>query len=99
MADGIEEFFNWHAGRPTEGRPEVGGSVHLHCTDAEGEWTITRIAGGIIDYERAHTMGDAAVKGEANALLLWLWRRNGPSVEVFGDTDVAQRLQDYSNLG
>ncbi len=97
-SDGIEEFFNWHAGRPVQGTPEVGGSVHLHCTDTEGEWTVTNMAGDNVDYERAHTKGDAAVKGEANALLLWLWRRNGASVEIFGDTDIAQRLQNYSNL-
>jgi len=92
-SDGIDEFLMWHAHSRLNDSPKVGGSVHLHCTDADGEWTITNPDSDNMKFDRTHTKSDAAIKGEANALLLWVWRRPGPRVEIFGDTAVAERFQ------
>ena len=37
---------------------------------------------------REHAKGDAAIRGQAEELLLWIWGRPG-QVELFGDADVA----------
>ncbi|MFV1991846.1 MAG: maleylpyruvate isomerase family mycothiol-dependent enzyme [Acidimicrobiales bacterium] len=92
-SDGIDEFLMWHAHSRLNDSPNVGGSVHLHCTDADGEWTITNPDSGNMKFDRTHEKSDTAIKGEANALLLWVWRRPGPPVEIFGDTAVAERFQ------
>jgi uncharacterized protein (TIGR03083 family) len=73
--DGVDEFLDFFVVQP------VTASVHLHCTDAEGEWLL-----GPDGLQRAHAKGDAAVRGPAADLLLVLWRRRPPSsVEVLGD--------------
>lgn len=66
------------------------GTLHLHATDAEGEWWI--------DFDepepsasREHKKADTAVRGPASGLYLWLWNRQSPSeasLEVFGPQDV-----------
>ena len=38
-SDGIDEFLHHFLGGPTGSEP-IGGSVHLHCTDVAGEWTL-----------------------------------------------------------
>jgi uncharacterized protein (TIGR03083 family) len=110
-ADGIDEFLMWFAGRRvSEGALPVGGSVHLHCTDthvdhgsteraaANGEWLVTRLDESGIEFTREHAKGDAAVRGTANNLLLWLWRREGGPVEILGDTAVAERFRAFPDL-
>jgi hypothetical protein len=37
-----------------------------------------------------HGKGDAAIRGPASALVLWLWGRPTPGVEIFGDQAVAE---------
>ena len=102
-ADGIDEFLMWFAARRvTDGAAPVGGSVHLHCTDngsaANGEWLVTRVDETGIDFTREHAKGDAAVRGRANDLLLWLWRRDAGAVEVLGDAGVADRFRAFPAL-
>ena len=66
----------------------LAGSVHLHCTDADGEWLITRDATAL---ERRHDKGDCAIRGTAEALL-GLVRGSGSlaGLEVLGETGVAE---------
>lgn len=112
-ADGIDEFLMWFAARrPAAGAAPVGGSVHLHCTDTDehiaegaddrsqvgGEWLVSRLDADGIEFSREHAKGDAAVRGRANDLLLWLWRRDVGPVEILGDTTVADRFRAYPDL-
>ena len=98
-SDGIDEFLMWFADEPKEGAPAPGGSVHLHCGDVPGEWTVRLNAEGTFDIERAHAKGDCALRGSASDLLLALWRRRpASSIDVVGDADVAPRFLAYPAL-
>jgi uncharacterized protein (TIGR03083 family) len=104
-ADGIDEWLQWFL--PTGQNVELGGTVHLHCTDSassvsegsdatrdtSGEWVIRQSADRSFSVERVHAKGDAAVRGKAHDLLLWVWARDGGPVEILGDEAVAQRLR------
>jgi uncharacterized protein (TIGR03083 family) len=95
--DGIDEFLDLHL--PASGDFSIGSeSLHLHSTDAPGEWVI-RIGGGVLEVAREHAKGDAAVRGPASDLLLLLWRRRAPSdVEVIGDPEALDRFLARPNL-
>lgn len=92
--DGIDEIFAVHLAAFGAGRsPGDGRTVHLHATDAEGEWLI-RFEAGDLAVEAGHAKGDAAVRGPAADLLLWVWgRRPLDGLEVFGDTTAAEALR------
>jgi uncharacterized protein (TIGR03083 family) len=94
-ADGVDELLEM-----LSLRDDVTGSgetVHLHCTDTEGEWLVTLEAGGPA-IERVHSKGDAAARGTASALDLFVWGRVAPdTLEVFGDGALLQRLQDATS--
>ncbi len=100
-ADGIDEFLQWFSA-PADGAEPVGGTVHLHCTDegippGAGEWMIHELTPTGARFDREHAKGDCAVRGRANDLLLWLWRRPS-SVEVIGDAGVAARFVASARL-
>jgi uncharacterized protein (TIGR03083 family) len=108
-ADGIDEFLMWFgARRVSEGALPVNGSVHLHCTDTvshqhdapavNGEWLVARLDESGIEFTREHAKGDAAVRGTANDLLLWLWRREAGPVDILGDPEVANRFRAFPDL-
>lgn len=107
-ADGIDEFLTFFLGRERrEGEMKVGGTVHLHCTDMaedeqdRGEWFILNVKEPTCTFTREHRKGDAAIRGTAHSLLLWLWRRdkhNDGSVEVIGKEEVARRFRSYTDL-
>ena len=66
-----------------------GETLHLHCTDTDGEWLL-RFAPDGFTFSREHAKGDLAVRGGASDLLLWLvGRRALDGLETFGDTAVA----------
>jgi MDMPI C-terminal domain len=72
---------------------DIGGSIHLHATDADGEWTL-RTDDGLLKVARGHAKGDVAVRGPASSLLLLLWRRVGATdygLERFGADAVLDR--------
>jgi len=96
--DGVDEFLQFFSlGRRRDAAP-LGGSVHLHATDADGEWLVTEI-GDRLEFTRGHARGDAAARGSAGDLLLLLWRRRGPGdVEVRGDVVVLERLLARTDL-
>ncbi len=91
-SDGIDEFLD-HFLNADAAAEAVGGSVHLHCTDVPGEWTVRPEAGGGFAVAREHAKGDAALRGPASDLLLVLWRRLPlDTVDVVGDGMVAARF-------
>jgi uncharacterized protein (TIGR03083 family) len=92
-SDGIDEFLFEMLGRVSPDAAAAGGSVHLHCTDVDGEWTIRPQDDGTLLVAREHAKGDAAIRGPASDLLLVLWRRlPSAAVEVIGDAEVADRF-------
>lgn len=98
-ADAVDEFLEHTPWRRREA-PPVGGTVHLHPTDAPGEWTVSEDAAGDLMVQRAHSRGDAAMRGPASTLLLVLFRRLGPAaLETFGDPGVVDRFLARPDLG
>ena len=91
--DGIDEFYDFFI---AERLPEAfsgEGSVHLHATDAEGEWMITRKNDGIT-VEKMHGKGDVAARGSASDLLLFVWNRKlHTALETFGNTELLDEHQ------
>jgi uncharacterized protein (TIGR03083 family) len=101
-ADGIDEFLAHFADTGPDGTPPLGGTVHLHCTDVEGEWLVTESEpgrNGRYEVVREHAKGDVALRGLASDLLLALWRRRPlAGLEIFGDTGVAERFIGRTDL-
>lgn len=98
-ADAVDEFFEHTGALRREAAPLVAGTIHLHATDAGGEWTISEDAAGALAVERGHLRGDAAVRATASDLLLLLYRRIGrEAVEAHGDADVLERFLARADL-
>lgn len=94
-SDGIDEFLEFFLNTR---HGTVGGSVHIHCTDVAGEWTIRESADGF-DVTREHAKGDCAIRGAAHDILLALWRRAPlANCDVVGDVAVAERFVAASAL-
>ena len=93
-SDGIDEFV--HVMVKSNMREEegpLGGSVHIHCTDVDGEWLIVPTGTSDVVVTREHAKGDCAIRGSASSLLLGLWRRIPmSSLEVIGSADVAAQF-------
>ena len=94
-ADGIDEFLTVLAPYrfASEDGIDLGGSLHLHCTDVDGEWTI-HTDDGVYRVDRGHAKGDVAVRGPASQLLLVVFQRLGPDadgIEVFGAPEILDR--------
>jgi uncharacterized protein (TIGR03083 family) len=91
-ADGIDELFVLLGHAPWRTPPTGNGeTIHLHCTDIDGEW-VARLGADGLEVERVHAKGDVAVRGGASDLLCWLSGR-GPvdHVEVIGDAEQLPR--------
>jgi uncharacterized protein (TIGR03083 family) len=97
-SDGIDEFVHvmvMSNMRDKEG--PLSGSVHIHCTDVDGEWLIVPTSTSDVVVTREHAKGDCAIRGSASALLLCLWRRIPmSSLEVIGSADVAAHFLNRS---
>jgi uncharacterized protein (TIGR03083 family) len=94
-SDGVDEFLEFFL---NDRVGPVGGSVHLHCTDVEGEWTVREFQGGF-DVTREHAKGDCAIRGAASDVLLALWRRRPiTACDVVGDAELAARFVAASAL-
>jgi len=93
--DGIDELFALIPFLPAADRVRGNGeTVHLHCTDGEGEWLATLGRDGLI-VTREHAKADVAARGTASDLLLFLFGRVGPdALEIFGDDAVLARWRD-----
>lgn len=90
-ADGIDEFLAFFLPVVRSDAPALTGSVHLHCTDVAGEWTVDTDQDGGYVVTRDHAKADAAMRGDAHDLLMVLWRRVPlDTVTVFGDRQLAE---------
>ncbi len=90
-SDGIDEWFDVYlrrgAGRSDQ-PANPGGTIHVHCTDTNGEWWASMVDGHV-ELLREHKKGDVVARGSASDLFLVLWGRQNPSsVEVIGDAPV-----------
>jgi uncharacterized protein (TIGR03083 family) len=93
--DGIDELFDNFLPFVTEKFAGAGETMHLHATDAPGEWELTFTPKGV-HVERLHAKGDVAVRARSHDLLLLLWNRSSladPAFETFGDTAIVERWQ------
>jgi uncharacterized protein (TIGR03083 family) len=97
--DGIEEFLTfvsrWLPDRPVAG---LSGSLHLHATDCDGEWSLT-LSPDHLEHRNEHSKADAAVRGSASDLMLWLVNRKPASAEgldVFGDRAIVDGWRNLS---
>jgi uncharacterized protein (TIGR03083 family) len=97
-ADGVGELLDVFLAPNSEGEP-VGGrgeSLHLHAIDTEGEWQLRLLPAGV-EVERGHAKGDAAARGPASDLLLFLWGRvPADRLETFGDPAVLPRVRELA---
>jgi uncharacterized protein (TIGR03083 family) len=94
--DSIQELFDILPFRP--GGPPTGNgeSIHLHCTDGDGdgEWLIRLASDGPVVVNE-HAKADVAARGNASDLLLMMWGRIPvDQVEVFGDAALLARWSD-----
>jgi uncharacterized protein (TIGR03083 family) len=86
--DGIDEYLSfvglWLARNPVE---RLSGSLHLHATDIDGEWSLD-LSPGHLEHRREHSKADAAIRGPVSDLLLWMVNRvhaDLPGFQVFGN--------------
>ena len=73
------------------GAKGLQGTLHLHATDAEGEWWVD-LGADEPTATREHKKADTALRGPASGLYLWVWNRQEPAdagLEVFGDEAIA----------
>lgn len=90
-ADGIDEVLTIHLPNDFAYNPDDTrhGTVHLHCTDTDGEWLVTLHPNGV-DVRREHAKGDAALRGTASDLDLYCWgRATAQPVEILGNPTIA----------
>ncbi len=72
-----------------------GETIHLHATDAPGEWLVRVEHDGLVVTDE-HAKGDVALRGPAASLLLALWNRIGlddGDLEAFGDRELLARFR------
>lgn len=94
--DALDEFLAVTVPWAVNAERPLPGSVHLHCTDGAGEWTIGRDG----DVTAGHARSDVALRGGASDLLLVLFKRiDLARVEVIGDGAVAAELLKRLNTG
>jgi uncharacterized protein (TIGR03083 family) len=89
--EGIDEVLTDFVPRALAGpgAPLLTGTLHLHATDTPGEWWLD-FGGDVLVTRREHAKADAALRGPASGLYLWLWNRQTAAVaglEVFGRTE------------
>ena len=51
---------------------------------------------GDLEIKREHGKGDAAVRGKAEDIFLYLWGRGQENLECFGDEET---INNWSNIG
>lgn len=94
--DGIEELFTVFLPEQLGSLPPagLGGTLHLHSFDEPGEWLI-ELTPGQASITRSHVRADAAVRGTASDLVLFLWnRRSVADLDVLGDRRVPERWRE-----
>ena len=78
----------------------TGATLHLHATDADGEWVIRFTDSGIA-WERGHEKATTAVRGPVTALLLFTYGRlpvSDARLASFGDETIPALWQEKTAL-
>jgi len=97
--DGVDEFLENLPAAGASFAPNVheltgnGETLHLHATDADGEWMITLTDTGFT-WGHGHGKGDVAARGAAADLLLLTYGRlaaDDERFQRFGNTDLLDR--------
>lgn len=89
-ADAVDEYVEVVVPRrlARDGLDVPAGTLHLHCTDAAGEWLVWG-EHGQYRMVRDHARGDAVLRGPAEAILLACWgRADTAGLDIFGDEAV-----------
>lgn len=96
--DGIDEFLDFVPAFMAPKFEGTSGTMHVHSTDADGEWLVDFDADGLV-VTREHAKGDVAARGPASDLLLVLYGRVVPgTVDVHGDGALVERWQQVATL-
>jgi uncharacterized protein (TIGR03083 family) len=102
-ADGVDEFLMLLPAVPLR-RPQAmaitgtGETLHLYCTDVEGEWLVRFTLAGL-EVIRRQVKGDVAVRAGVSAMQLLLWGRvPRGDVEVLGDASILDRFLALSRF-
>jgi uncharacterized protein (TIGR03083 family) len=95
--DGIDEYFELFLAGQLHQQPvaALNGSMHLHATDIEGEWWLG-LAPDRIERRHEHAKADAALRGPASELLLWLWNRrpdDSAELQTFGNPRILDHFR------
>lgn len=99
-SDGIHEYVEMMLPRVL-GREKAtppSASLHIHCTDVDGEWLMWSEKG---EYRMLpiHDKGDAAIRGEAESLwLVLMGRKAREEVDIVGDANAAHAWLDLPGL-
>jgi predicted lipid carrier protein YhbT len=95
-SDGIAEVLDVMLARLRDAAAGNGETVHLHCTDTEGEWLLT-LEPERVRVRLGHAKGDCAARGTASDLLLFLWGRlPADGLEVFGHAELLARVRELA---
>ena len=95
--DGIDELYidmmtGW---AKRFGKTFPSGSLHLHCTDGDGEWLVVPQDDRVV-VSHEHAKGDVAWRGSAVSLILSAWGRSNTGIEVFGDADISEQWLNFA---
>jgi uncharacterized protein (TIGR03083 family) len=95
--DGIDELYidmmtGW---AKRFGKTFPQGSLHLHCTDGEGEWLIVPSDERVV-VTHEHAKGDVAWRGSAVALVLSSWGRANAGIEIYGDAEISDQWLNFA---
>lgn len=94
--DGVDEVLDVMLARLRDVHAGTGDSVHLHCTDADGEWLLT-LEPDRVRVRLGHAKGDCAARGGASDLLLFLWGRlPWERLVVFGNAELLARVRQLA---
>ncbi len=88
-SDSIDEVLATTLPWSTSATKPLPGSVHIHCTDTEGEWFVHQDG----RVERTHAKADVAIRGTASDILLGMYDRVPRArLDIVGDEPVASEL-------
>jgi uncharacterized protein (TIGR03083 family) len=89
--DGIDELLRAFVPRPRgKLRADPPRSVHVHATDAPGEWLV-RAHPDRVEVLQEHAVADCSVSGPASDLYLLVWNRRTPDgLAVEGDRSLLE---------
>ena len=92
FCDGIDEYFDVVLPRTIQRRASAlpAGSLHLHCTDGDGEWLLS-VDSGVLTASHEHAKASVAWRGSAADLLLSCWGRRRAAVEVLGEPEISRQ--------